>query len=141
MKALLILGVVGMILASCAPVTPEKRIAANPSKYEKVPEKYRELVRRGELAPGMGPDAVYLAWGGPARVYEGSEKGARTMRWDYSGTMPVTTMGWEGYYGYGRYGRYPVYGAMMVPEVAYVPYRRASVWFRNEKVESWERSR
>lgn len=139
-----------LALASCVPSTPEARIAAQPALFDKLPNRQQELVRQGRIDKGMGTDAVYLAWGRPAREYEGSEDGAATLRWDYNGTTPVYTNQFYGYggygggyrygrYGYGRYG-YP-YGYGIGQEVTYVPYRRATVLFRNGRVASWERSR
>ena len=104
-------------------------------------------MRQGRIDKGMDTDAVYLAWGRPAREYEGSEGGAATLRWDYAGTTAVYSnqvYGYGGYggYRYGRYGRYgSPYGYGIGQEIAYVPYRRASVLFRNGRVASWERSR
>ncbi len=139
MKTILALAGCAALLASCAPVTPDARINANPTLYSKLSEKEKSLVREGRIANGMSPDAVYLAWGRPSREYEGHERGKATLRWDYTGTMPVYTTGWSGYYG--SYWRRPYYGYALGPEVTYVPYRRASVWFENRRVTSWERAR
>lgn len=141
MKPALLLLVAGL-LASCAPSTPETRIAANPAKYEKLSSKHRELIRQGKIDTGMPSDAVALAWGSPSRRYEGGDGNARTSRWDYAGSKPIYTTGWYGGYGrYGPYGRYGRYGYAVAPEVTFVPYRRASVWFRNDRVSKWERVR
>ena len=68
------------LFVSCAPSTPETRIAANPAKYESLSAKHRDLVRQGRIDTGMSPDAVSLAWGSPDRRYDGGEDGARTSR-------------------------------------------------------------
>lgn len=147
MKRLFSAALTALVFASCAPSTPDARIAAQPAIFDRLPAKHREMVRQGRIDKGMTTDAVYLAWGRPSREYEGSENGAATLRWDYAGSTPVYTnhfYGGYGYgYGYGRYGRYryPYYGYGFGPEVTYVPYRRASVLFRNGRVTSWERSR
>ena len=136
-----------MVFASCAPSTPEARIAAQPAMFERLPAKHQELVRRGQIDKGMNTDAVYLAWGRPSREYEGNENGASTLRWDYAGSTPVYSSsfygGWGYGYGHGYYGRYgyPYHGYGFGPEVTYVPYRRATVVFRSGRVSSWERSR
>ena len=138
-----------LVFASCAPSTPAARIAARPSMFERLPEKQKQLVERGQIDKGMSTDAVYLAWGSPSREYEGSENGISTLRWDYAGSTPVYTNsfygGWGGGYGYGygRYGRhgYPYSGYGLGSEITYVPYRRASVLFKGGRVSSWERSR
>jgi hypothetical protein len=129
------------LLGACAPTTPETRIEASPAKFWKLSDEDQELVRKGEIRRGMSPDAVYYAWGKPAREFVGADEDATTMRWDYAGSTPVYSSGFTGYYGggYGRYGRYyPRYGYAYSPQVAYAPYRRASVWFRNNRVDQWE---
>ena len=136
--------VLALVLASCAPSTPDARIAAQPELFEQLPAGQRELVRQGRIDKGMGTDAVYLAWGRPSREYEGSDGDVATLRWDYTGTTPVYSTSYYGSYGYGRFGRYgraPYYGYGIGPEVTYLPYRRATVLFRGGRVSSWERSR
>jgi hypothetical protein len=137
------------VLASCAPSTPEARIAAQPALFAALPAKEKELVRQGQIDKGMGTDAVYLAWGKASREYDGYEGSAKTLRWDYNGTTPAYSNGYFGSFGwgYGRFGPYygynpyHFYGVGYGPDVTYVPYRRASVLFRNGRVTSWERSR
>jgi hypothetical protein len=151
MKAILPLAALSAgIFASCAPSTPAARIAAQPGMFAGLPARHQELVQQGQIDKGMSPDAVYLAWGRASREYEGYEGKARTLRWDYNGSTPVyATNGYFGSFGwgYGRfgpnygYGPYHYYGAGFGPEVTYVPYRRASVLFRNGSVASWERTR
>lgn len=131
-----------LALAACAPSTPEARIAARPERFETLPPREQELVRQGRIAKGMGREAVLIAWGRPSREYEGSEDGVATLRWDYTGTTPEYHTGYYGGYGYYRgYGRRSYYDFAVVPEISYVPYRRATVLFRNGRVASWERSR
>jgi hypothetical protein len=148
MKLLLLpAALLAALLASCAPSTPDARIAAQPALFESLPAKQKDLVRQGRIDKGMGTDAVYLAWGRASREFEGSENGAPTLRWDYEGSTPVYHSSFYGSYGYGygrygRYGRYPgYYGFGIGPEVTYLPYRRASVLFKSGRVISWERSR
>ena len=137
-----------LAMFSCAPSTPAARIAAQPALFEKLPARQQELVSQGRIDKGMGTDAVYLAWGRPSRDYEGSEGGTPTLRWDYNGSTPVYNTGYYGAYGYGygygrygRYGRSPYYGIGIAPEVTYLPYRRATVLFRQGRVASWEKAR
>lgn len=91
---------------------------------------------------GCHRDAVYLAWGPPSRTFQGSKNGRRTERWDYAGMRAVYTNNFYGSYGYWPYGprsRYACYG--IGPEVTYLPYRIASVWFLDNRVDAWERAR
>lgn len=133
-----------LVLASCVPSTPQARIQQSPQKFEALGEKHRSLVQRGEITRGMPMDAVYLAWGAPSATFQGSKDGRTSERWDYASSRPVTVTGfYGGYYGYGPYGRhgYGDYGFGFGPEVAYVPYRVATVWFVDSRVDSWERAR
>ena len=152
MKKIFCILAAGLALVSCVPSTPQTRIQQSPQKFDALSEKHRSLVEKGQITRGMNADAVYLAWGHPSRVLQGSKKGRATERWDYAGSRPVYgTSFYGGYglgYGYGRgpygpYGHYgnPAYAYGMGPEVAYVPYRIASVWFIDNLVDSWERAR
>jgi hypothetical protein len=143
MKNAIIAACSALLMAACAPSTPQTRIQQEPQKFEALSSKHRELVQQGQIERGMTPDAVYLAWGPPARTFQGSKNGRFTERWDYAGTRPVYTNNFYGSYGryYGPYRRYGYYGMGWGPEVAYIPYRIGSVWFINNKVDSWERAR
>ena len=134
---------VGLAFSSCVPSTPQARIAQNPQVFAALPKKDQSLVEQGQIARGMSPDAVMLAWGYPARSFDGFKDSKRTERWDYAGSRPVYTSTFYGGFGYGSYGHhaYPGYGYGFGPEVTYIPYRVASVWFVNARVDSWERLR
>lgn len=108
--------------------------------FDALPAKHREKVRDGEISRGMSYDAVYLAWGRPARRVEMMRPEGPSTRWDYAGTRPVYTTNVYGGYGRGRYGPYRSSwaGVGAGPEVVYVPYHRASVWFVDGRVDSWE---
>jgi len=89
----------------------------------------------------MPPAAVELAWGPPHRRFEGANHEQITARWDYTGAQPVVSSSFGTSYGYGPYSarsRYRTYG--MAQEVTYIPYRTASVWFVNNRVDAWERA-
>jgi hypothetical protein len=142
-KSFLILcsGFVAMFAVSCAPSTPAYRISQRPLVFEKLSEKEKELVKRGEIAKGMDKSAVALAWGSPSSTVEGLKGNKRTERWEYNGSKPVITNNFFGGYRYGSYGpyRYSGIGAGFGPEVTYVPYRKGIVWFADDRVEEWER--
>lgn len=131
------------LFVSCAPSTPEYRIQQRPQDYARLSEKHKELVARGQIAKGMGKAAVALAWGSPSSRIEGLKDGRAMERWDYRGQRPVVTNHFFGGYRSGYYGpyRYSGYGAGFGPEVNYIPYRRASVWFVNDRVDEWQRER
>lgn len=143
MKTLLSALFAAAVISSCAPMTPQARIERNPEKFAALPKSQQELVEKGLISRGMRPDAVYLAWGGPDRTFDGSKDSRSTQRWDYAGTRPVYTtnyFGGFGYNGYGPYG-YSGLGLGFGPDVAYIPYRVASVWFVDDRVDAWERVR
>lgn len=148
MKNTLAAIVAGLIFSSCAPSTPQARIAKYPEKFSALGKREQELVQQGQLSRGMSPDAVTLAWGLPDQVFEGSKDSKPAGRWDYLGTQPIYPGNYfggfgYGFGGYGPYARRGYYGAGFAvgPDVAYVPYRLASVWFINHHVDSWERAR
>lgn len=133
-----------VMLGACAPTTPDARIEENPEKFWKLGDKDQQLIRNGQISRGMSPDAVYYAWGKPAREFAGADDKTSTLRWDYTGSTPVYSTGFAGYYGrgYGRHGRYyPRQGYGYSQQVTYVPYQKATVWFRNNRVTKWERAR
>lgn len=145
MKKILAAVSAGLLVASCAPSTPQTRIQREPAKFEALSSTQRSLVEQGQISRGMPPDAVYLAWGRPSRVFQGSKDGKSSERWDYAGSHPVYHTNFYGSYGsyYGPYrGRYyRGYGLAIGPEVSYIPYRIASVWFVGDRVDAWERAR
>ena len=136
-------------LSACVPSTPQSRIEKFPEKFATLNKKDQALVQQGQIAPGMSQDGVLLAWGFPDQRFEGSRDSKETARWDYATTVPVYSSTYVfGPYGprYGRYGPswrqgYPDFGFTAVPEIAYIPYRVASVWFVENRVDGWERVR
>lgn len=71
------------LLCACSP-TPSDRIAKNMPAYQQLPQEYQVKVARGELAKGMSPEAVLLAWGQPEQTLVGRTKGKNTERWFYT---------------------------------------------------------
>jgi hypothetical protein len=146
MKKILTAVLAACALASCVPSTPQARIDRNPQAFQSLGRKHQDLVKQGLITRGMSPEAVTLAWGDPAQRFEGSKNSRKTERWDYRGTQAVYGTNFYGGYGYGGfgpygYGRYSSMGFGLGPEIAYVPYRIASVWFVDDRVDSWERAR
>ncbi len=131
--------------SSCVPpITPQTRIAANPHQFAELSAKEKDLVSHGQITRGMSPSAVFFAWGNPSQRYEGSADSKKTERWDYVGSRPVYTTNFYGGYGIGHYGPYGHHGYSTLgvgPEIAYIPDRLASVWFVNNRVDAWERTR
>lgn len=125
---------------SCAPSTPESRIYESPAAFEALSAKHKDLVKRGEIAKGMGKDAVALAWGSPSGTVDGFRNGRNMERWEYQGQRPVVTNNFFGGYRTGYYGgyRYSGLGGGFGPQVTYVPYRKNVVWFVGGRVDEWE---
>ncbi|MCB1076784.1 MAG: hypothetical protein KDM64_03050 [Verrucomicrobiae bacterium] len=135
-----------LMATGCATVTsPENRIAKNPGLYDDLSEKHQDLVREGKVVEGMSNDAVFLAWGRPDELRQGSREGRSLETWVYYGTesVPVQTMGIGiGYgYGYGRCGPGSIYDYGYGYDVAYRDYVAATVEFERGKVVSWQRNR
>jgi len=128
--------------ASCAPQTPQSRIGKDPARFAALRESEKPLVTQGRIDRGFSRDAVRIAWGEPVEVYAGSKDGKSLERWDYIGTRPVqvTHFGGGWHRGWGPYGC-PHDAFDFGPEIAYVPYRYATVWFTDGRVDSWERAR
>lgn len=149
MRKILAALAIGLAFTSCVPSTPQSRIEREPAKFSALSRKEQSLVQEGQIARGMSPDAVILAWGNPAQRYEGSKNSHRTERWDYLATRPVYSSSFFGGYGYsgrgygpyGGYGPYSSFDYGYGPEITYIPYRSASVQFVNNQVDSWERIR
>jgi len=134
------------LFAACAPSTPQSRVEANRAAYAGLTERQQSLVSQGQIEEGMPPQAVYIAWGKPSRDYVGQDGGEATRVWEYSGSQPVYSTNYYGGYGYrsggyGRYRRSSYYGYGVSPQVTYVPYRKATVWFIDDQVRKWERAR
>lgn len=127
----------GLLFVSCAPMTPQARIAAEPQKFAALPAKDQALVRQGLITRGMSKDGVTLAWGIPSRTFNGYDNSKRSESWDYTAARPIYTANFFGGYGLGPGIYRSSYG--LGPEVAYVPYRVATVRFRDDRVSSWER--
>jgi hypothetical protein len=127
-----------IMAVSCAPVTPEQRILHNQEAFNALPPRQQEDVRAGRLSRGMDEQAVLLAWGRPSRRVEIVGEQGATERWDYAASRPVHVSTAHVGYGWDRYGRHPGSGFGYGPDVVYLPYRRAAVWFVDGRVDAWE---
>jgi hypothetical protein len=96
-----------LFFGGCA--TPESRISKNPDLYHSLPARQQQLVAQGQIAPGMGRDAVWLAWGAPGQKVNGYARGNATESWVYFTTTTAYPYGYG--YGYGGFGYgYPYWG-------------------------------
>lgn len=135
-----IVGLAAVLLASCASVTPQTRIDANPGIYQSLSDKERTLVRTGQITKGMKPPAVFLAWGAPDEKTGGQADNESFESWTYTRSQPVTSTSFGPYIGYGNWYRRGYYsGVTLSPRVYYRQEPYAKVEFRRGKVVSWER--
>lgn len=140
----LIVAATFLLLASCAsPIA--KRIERNPDIYNKLSERHKSLVSRGEVEEGMSKQAVFIAWGRPDRAFRGSRNGRAMEQWSYldydavPGGWGGPGWGYGGWYGPHGYGYCYDSFYSYQPMVDYVPYERATVEFANSKVTAWKR--
>ncbi len=145
---------IGLILGLSSCASPrERRITNNPELYAKLSDSDKFLVTQGRLREGMTREGVFLAWGRADRIAEGRQKGRNLEKWTYFGSEPVITPNYSIGLGWGRGGRYGYgglgYGAGLgygygglwdpywggySPSVVYLPYKAASVDFKEGRV-------
>lgn len=130
-----------LLLSSCSVSTVASRIQEQPQIYASLSPPQQALVQSGNIAEGMSPSAVYLAWGSPSSSTEGNLNGVSTTRWLYSGLEPVYNpmpSPYMGCWGYGPW-RNPYHCYYPYSDISYVPVNMAYVLFKNGKVVSWEK--
>ncbi len=135
-----------LLLSSCQ-TGPEARISQDPAKYSRLSSSDKELVSQGNIRKGMTRDAVYLAWGRPDIVREGSAGEA----WAYVGSagVPVRSLSYANIHRpyYSHFGVHPRYGYCsgsgwyLDSGIDFVPYVQKTVRFSGNRVTSWERTR
>lgn len=149
LSACLLIPGLALSLSACQ-TGAESRISQNPTLYSKLSTKDRELVAKGDVREGMSKDAVFLAWGRPDMVREGSAGGRGTEAWAYFVTQPVPTssLSYANVYRpfYGRYGIHPRYGycrgaGWYYDSVDFVRRVTKTVTFSGNRVVAWERTR
>ncbi len=145
-----LLPVLAICLSSCATSATlrQKRVEANPQIYQKLSAEDRQLVNSGRIREGLAKEAVFLAWGRPDDIRNGSKNGVPYETWHYKTHRPYSRVGFSLGYGYGLdpyyrhyrgpYYSYPYYGFHPSVTTSYVPVDVGSVEFLNDKVVSWE---
>ena len=139
-----------LVLCSCQ-AGPQARTKQNPAIYNRLSAKDKELVARGDIRKGMSKDAVYLSWGPPGMVREGSSGSSSSEAWAYmtSAPIPTSSLSYANVYRpyYGRYGVHPRYGYCrnsgwaLETGTDFVRYVSKTVKFSGNRVVSWERVR
>lgn len=144
MNKLILVPLAALFLVSCGG-TVQSRIEKNPELYQKLSTKHKVLVEKGRIARGMDKEAVFLAWGKPARVSDGENSKGRFERWNYTTLEPIYTHGFHGSFGRRYYRRGNHYGSRygyspgFSSNVHYIPRDSARVDFRNNRVADWQR--
>ena len=131
--------VAAFVLSSCSVSTVASRIQEQPQAYASLSSRQQALVQGGNIAEGMTPGAVYIAWGQPSSSAEGNANGVPTTRWLYSGLQPVYSppMYMGGCWGHGSWYSPSCY--YPYSDISYIPVNVAYVLFKNGKVSSWEK--
>ncbi|MCF7709334.1 MAG: YgdI/YgdR family lipoprotein [Verrucomicrobia bacterium] len=126
---------VSFVLAGCATSTVDSRITERSSAFEKLSPEYKEYVKNGQVHVGMGPDAVYMAWGPPSQVTSSGDATGVQTTWQYHGTWMKESRFWT-------YREVSEDGTRFLErylERDYNPkdYVRAEIVFRDNRVVRW----
>lgn len=125
-----------LVLTGCATPTVQSRIRQRPTAFASLSPEFQNAVLQGQIKQGMPMEAVYLAWGKPARVFTGQGAEGPTTTWVYLGTELTPQPYWAYTWGYPYY--YPT-----TPTIHYgfapQTYVRAEVLFVNGQVRSWRK--
>ncbi len=106
-----------------------------------MPYKYQQLALQGRIDQGMPREGVYIAWGQPDAVSQGSRSSRYFETWHYFryettevGTYQTIYHGYENRRGRRFYYIDPVYTP------SYVTHRQPAKWctFENDRVVAWE---
>jgi hypothetical protein len=73
----------GLLAAGCVS-TPARRIERNAELFKTLPPEVQANLRQGRIEVGYTKDMVYLALGGPQRVFARKTATAETTIWSYS---------------------------------------------------------
>ena len=142
--------ILAILLSSCASTETlrQRRVAANPEIYDDLSEEDRALLSKGQIRDGMHKKVVFLAWGRPDEIRQGSRSGVPYETWVYTANQAHSrsrlALGYGGgldlyhphsrgrYYHQLRFGFYPSVAT------TFVSIEIGSVEFLNDKVASWE---
>ena len=124
------------LAVGCARSTIQSRIGERPGAFQNLSPEQQALVREGQVRMGMSQDAVYIAWGQPAEVFETEDASGHVEIWQYHGTWMQETRYWT--YREVNRGEGDIYLERYLA-TDYNPrdYVRAEIHFREGKVASW----
>jgi hypothetical protein len=81
------------VLSACSGLGARKQERLNDYSTWSVSD--QGLVNRGKIAPGMGTNAVYVAWGPPSEVVHTPATPSPQTVWIYYGSQPVLVPNWS----------------------------------------------
>jgi len=90
-----------LVINSCAPTTPAKRIKKSPAVFEQLSPSDQELAKQGQIKEGMEKNAVLIALGQPSRVNAGSKDGVPFEKWFYTDATQAYNSVSYGHVGFG----------------------------------------
>ena len=126
-----------LFCVGCATSTPDTRRAERPDAYARLGSEEKGLVDEGQVAVGMGVDAVFIAWGKPDQVlHKGTSEGT-TETWLYHGSKLQSYHSWRFRETHDQNGRAFLVRALVTD---YHPqsYVRAEIRFEAGKVKEWK---
>jgi hypothetical protein len=74
-----------LVFAGCASSSVQSRKHERAAVYAALPAESKVMVDQGQIAVGMSPDAVYIAWGAPAQILQQENQDGATTTWLYEG--------------------------------------------------------
>ncbi len=133
-----LIGFVSLLFASCS-TTPQDRIEANMSAFQQLPTEQRPLVLAGQIATGMTPEAVKLAWGEPDSISRGNLNGLASERWIYQSGGSGFSFGVGGGVNHFHNGSSMLGTGLGTSfPISSVPPNTSYVLFTKGKVTAWE---
>lgn len=123
-----------LLSSGCASSSLESRKRERGEVYSGLTAEMRHLVDQGQIKVGLPMEAVYIAWGKPARILTRESAQSKELTWLYHGTYYEDRR----YWAFRDYG-FPGYYTSPTLEHDYYPrgYVRAEVVFENGLVKEW----
>ena len=125
----------GLLFTGCATSTVETRRQERSIAYMTLSQEQKSAVDAGQIKVGMPMDAVYIAWGKPARILAGESPQGPTALWLYEATYMEEYRYWA-YSGYGYGGRFYT-GPYLAYDFNPHPSVKAEVRFESGVVKEW----
>jgi hypothetical protein len=79
------------LLLCSACTSPQRRIDADPMRFQQYPPDVQAAIREGNIELGFAPDMVEMSLGRPRRIYSRTGTGDTTEIWEYAWIRSETT--------------------------------------------------